>query len=58
MIGKLNTKVLVTLSVAAASLLVACQPKSASVVGTAADYPSKSGSLICPWAPGAAKGTG
>ena len=52
MIGKLNTKVLVTLSVAAASLLVACQPKSASVVGTAADYPSKSGSLICPWAPG------
>jgi|TARA_B110000037_G_scaffold198829_1_gene238051 tripartite-type tricarboxylate transporter receptor subunit TctC len=52
MIGKLNTNVLITLSIAAASLLVACQPKSASVVGSAADYPSKSGSIICPWAPG------
>ncbi|MBT5815453.1 MAG: tripartite tricarboxylate transporter substrate binding protein [Opitutales bacterium] len=51
-IEKLNTKISATISIAGIALLGACQPASGPSTGTAADFPSKSGSIICPWAPG------
>ncbi len=51
-IEKLNTKISAAISMAGIVLLGACQPASGPSTGTAADFPSKSGSIICPWAPG------
>ena len=51
-IEKLNTKISAAISIAGIALLGACQPASGPSTGTAADFPSKSGSIICPWAPG------
>lgn len=51
-IEKLNTKISAAISMAGIALLGACQPASGPSTGTAADFPSKSGSIICPWAPG------
>jgi len=51
-IEKLNTKISAAISIAGIVLLGACQPASGPSTGTAADFPSKSGSIICPWAPG------
>ena len=51
-IEKLNTKISAAISIAGVALLVACQPASGPSTGTAADFLSKSGSIICPWAPG------
>lgn len=48
----MKSKMIGAISIVALVMLGACKPASGPLVGSAADYPSKSGSIICPWAPG------